>query len=88
MSNPFTAKLKPALEAYAASTGLGDPALDDCVVSDLLSDLRHWCDIHDWDFGILDRRGYNHYMHEAHQLKQGFNPVTSDLAPATAGDDQ
>jgi lysylphosphatidylglycerol synthetase-like protein (DUF2156 family) len=71
--NQFCRLLAPALESYAAATGLGDPTLDDDVVADLLSDLRHWCDLHDWDFGVLDCRGYNNYISEV---------------SVTAGDDQ
>lgn len=33
-------------------------------VIDILADLRHWCDKRGWDFGDLDRSGYNHYLAE------------------------
>jgi hypothetical protein len=62
--NKFCRLLAPALESYACATGLGDPALDESVVADLLADLRHWCDQSGWDFGVLDRQGYNHYLQE------------------------
>jgi hypothetical protein len=45
--NQFCRLLAPALESYAAATGLGDPTLDDDVVADLLSYLRHWCHPYD-----------------------------------------
>ncbi len=28
---------------------------------DLLTDLRHWCDLHDIDFDAADRMAKNHY---------------------------
>lgn len=62
--NDYCRLVSPALETYASSTGLGDPALDDSVVADLLTDLRHWCDLQSWSFAELDRRAYNHYLHE------------------------
>jgi len=33
-------------------------------VIDILADLRHLCDKRGWDFGGLDRSGYNHYLAE------------------------
>ena len=62
--NDYCKLILPTLETYAGSTGLGDPTLDDSVVADLLTDLRHWCDLQSWNFAALDRRAYNHYLHE------------------------
>jgi hypothetical protein len=33
-------------------------------VSDLLADLRHYCDAHGLDFEDCDRRGHDHYTNE------------------------
>lgn len=57
--------IRPVLELYGGLTGLGSPELDDAIVSDLLADLRHWCDQRDWDFAALERRAYGHYMSES-----------------------
>jgi hypothetical protein len=34
------------------------------VVTDLLSDLRHFCDSEDLDFAKLDKAAYTHYSAE------------------------
>lgn len=34
------------------------------VVSDLLADIRHWCDVHGLDFESLDARAHMHYLEE------------------------
>ena len=81
--NPFTRGLRPVLELYAGSFGLGSPDTDVTVVSDLLADLRHWCDQQGWDFGDLDRNGYNHYINEASDLIK----EASDLAALHANND-
>ena len=31
---------------------------------DLLTNLRHACDMHGFDFGKLDKMAYNHYLAE------------------------
>ncbi len=33
-------------------------------VTDLLADIRHWCDRHGEDFARLDRMAYEHYSTE------------------------
>lgn len=73
--NKFCRFLAPALKKYADATGLGDPALDESAVVGILADLRHWCDQSGWDFGALDKQGYNHYLREL---------STITFAPATA----
>jgi hypothetical protein len=41
-------------------------AEDSCedFVTDLLIDLRHYCDRHALDFGRIDRCAYQHYLQE------------------------
>ena len=31
-------------------------------VTDMLTDLRHLCDVKGWDFADLDRHAYQHYI--------------------------
>ena len=33
-------------------------------VTDMLTDLRHLCDVNGWDFAELDRQAYDHYVTE------------------------
>jgi len=33
-------------------------------VTDVLTDLRHLCEAHGWDFDALDRMAYQHYLAE------------------------
>ena len=33
-------------------------------VTDMLTDLRHLCDVKGWDFADLDRQAYQHYRTE------------------------
>lgn len=33
-------------------------------VSDILANLRHYCDAHGFDFAELDRAAHQHYLHE------------------------
>ena len=33
-------------------------------VTDILTDLRHLCDVKGWDFADLDRQAYQHYIEE------------------------
>jgi len=37
---------------------------DDILVTDLLADIRHFCDDHELDFGELDRRACGCYLKE------------------------
>lgn len=41
-----------------------DPQAKEENVIDILSDLRHLCDMRGWDFGELDRIAYQHYVPE------------------------
>lgn len=43
---------------------LYDDRGDDCNVIDILTDLRHLCDVQEWDFAELDRIAYEHYIEE------------------------
>lgn len=56
-----------------ASTALlgGDTSADekDTAVIDLLSNLRHYCDHHRFDFAKLDRLAYRHYIAELNEAQ-------------------
>ena len=41
-----------------------DPYGARCNVTDMLTDLRHLCDVKGWDFADLDRQAYQHYIEE------------------------
>ncbi len=41
-----------------------DPYGEHCNVIDMLTDLRHLCDVNGWDFADLDRQAYQHYIGE------------------------
>ena len=42
-----------------------DPYGEHCNVIDMLTDLRHLCDMKNWDFAELDRVAYStHYLTE------------------------
>ena len=41
-----------------------DPHGARCNVTDMLTDLRHLCDVNGWDFADLDRQAYEHYIGE------------------------
>lgn len=36
----------------------------ECNVIDILTDIRHLCDVNDWDYSKLDRIAYSHYSQE------------------------
>lgn len=36
----------------------------ECNVIDILTDLRHLCDVYDWNYADLDRIAHNHYSGE------------------------
>ena len=63
--NEHLEQIRPVLELYGGITGLGAPELDDAIVSDLIADLRHWCDEYGWDFFQLERRALSHYLAES-----------------------
>lgn len=48
-----------AVEAYADSREAPDE-----MASDLLADLRHFCDLHGLDFAAVDERGRAAYLEE------------------------
>jgi hypothetical protein len=39
-------------------------------VTDLLTDIRHYCDAHGLDYGERDKSAYHHYQEEAHAAKR------------------
>lgn len=51
------------LAAYAATKDQADED-PETTVQDFLTDLRHFCDGHGYDFGWLVDRGYGNYVHE------------------------
>lgn len=55
-----------ALGAYRAYTGDSGTTLDEDV-TDLLTDLRHFCDRHGLDFPTLNHIAYEHYLAERAQ---------------------
>ncbi len=63
--NEHLEQIRPVLELYGGITGLGAPELDDANYSDLIADLRHWCDEYGWDFSQLERRALSHYLAES-----------------------
>jgi len=50
-----------AIDAFARTTGVDDP---DDAVSDLIADLRHWCDRNGVEFEEAVRRAAHHYETE------------------------
>lgn len=63
--NEHLDQIRPVLELYGEITGLGAPELDDAIVSDLIADLRHWCDKYGWNFAQLESRALSHYLAES-----------------------
>ena len=58
------ARIESVLSQYKAN-GLGEAGTsDDSTVSDLLADIRHYCDREDLDFGVLDNVAYTNYIEE------------------------
>lgn len=58
------------LAAYAAITHQEDEDIE-TTVQDFLTDLRHFCDGHGFDFAWLCDRGYGNYVHEHHLSHDG-----------------
>ena len=44
-------------------------------ISDLLADIRHWCDANKQDFGELDASAYRHYSAEVVQARTGVEQL-------------
>lgn len=63
----FAAK---GLAAYAAITHQEDEGIE-TTVQDFLTDLRHFCDGHGFDFAWLCDRGYGNYEHESDPTRFG-----------------
>jgi hypothetical protein len=65
-----------ALAAFRRETG----ADEEESVGDLLADLMHWCDRHDFDFGLaLDRARYHYEAETSEESSGGFHVLTLDL---------
>lgn len=52
--------LRDTIERYCEEQGTETEA----TIRDVLTDLRHLCDVHDLDFGEIDRRAYEGYCEE------------------------
>ncbi|MEL6216350.1 MAG: hypothetical protein AAFQ99_11825 [Pseudomonadota bacterium] len=59
------------LVTYRKLVGESDPSAEEDV-TDLLADLRHFCDVIGRDFDALNDRAFGHYMAEVH--KNGDTP--------------
>ena len=65
MSNRERAnRAKPALCSYQDLVGEVDPSFE-ATVSDLLADIRHFCDDHNLNFDDLEQRALRHYHSES-----------------------
>ena len=60
------AKLKPILENWASATGIDREA----SVSDMLTDLRHYCDKYGLNFDYFVDRSYGHYLEEKEEARE------------------
>lgn len=68
-----------ALENFGEATGLSMIHEKECVVTDLLCDLRHWCDRNEVDFEGSLRMAEMHYEAET-------NPDHPDCFPVDEGE--
>lgn len=59
-----------ALEVFAAEIGMEGTEERDLLISDLLSDLMHLCDIEEIDLSACFDRAYGHYCEELHEEKR------------------
>ena len=57
---PRARRAQRALRAHGTERFVAQPH----DLTDLLADLRHYCDIRGWDFGNQDRIAYDHYCAE------------------------
>jgi hypothetical protein len=48
----------------------GTDNTDKGCLTDLLTDVRHWCDRHGHSYAELDRLAYQHYLAELHEERQ------------------
>lgn len=44
---------------------------DETKLTDLLSDIRHFCDVYGVDYAVADRADHNHYTAEVAQAQTG-----------------
>lgn len=64
-----------ALMEYADTMGVTvDSEGIGCMISDLLSDIRHLCDDNNLEFGGLDDRAYNNYCEELFEAREETSP--------------
>ena len=61
-----------ALKAYRSCVGDADTTPEEDV-TDLLCDLRHYCDAEDLDLAALDRIGHSLYRHECAEERAARN---------------
>lgn len=82
------------LREYARKKGLWEAHEQDwdTTVSDMLADLRHFCDVYRIDFTTVDNRGYEHYGEECRELREeqrnmlGEGVITPELVERMAKD--
>ena len=61
--NARTARIARAVRVYARLTG----GRDDLAITDLLKDLRHYCDNRAFEFDELDKATREHYVEETNE---------------------
>lgn len=49
------------VQNYDAALEITEP---ENLVAEILTDVRHYCDANDLDFGHIDRQAYDTYLHE------------------------
>jgi hypothetical protein len=70
MSQTRTTTRSRIARASAALFGSNvDADEQDAAVIDLLANLRHYCDHHQFDFAKLDRLAYQHYIAEVQEAR-------------------
>jgi hypothetical protein len=71
MRNDNRARGKRAQKALRRAYGRSEVRLEpDCAVIDALTDLRHFCDTMQLDFGNCDRIAHDHYLSELAEARE------------------
>ena len=65
MKNKFQAALSLRNIAFGVKEEKRQEKSPDEFVTDVLVELRIYCDMQELDFGKLDQRAHQHYLHEA-----------------------
>lgn len=77
-----------ALTAFAEQTGQQRDLTEyepQCVIADLLCDLRHYCKAHDVDFEDCARIGHNHFRCEVDPDDIELGAAAHDAAKSGGG---